>query len=94
MQVLTLSNPQINKALPRGGLISAVYLLGIRACGIHMCFMRKRNLQLSCKYKVEGLYIYPSVLFKNTLKNSIEIHKNFIEPNSKKFKNNFKNIQY
>jgi hypothetical protein len=35
-----------------------------------------------------------SVLFKNILKDSIEIHKNFIYPNNKKFKNNFKNIQY
>jgi hypothetical protein len=47
-----------------------------------------------CVYKVQELYIYPPVLFKNILKNSIEIHNNFIDLNNEKYKNNLKNIQY
>jgi hypothetical protein len=54
---------------------------------------QKRDF-IAVMQNMEGLYIYPPVLFKNTLKDSIEIHKTFIDPNSEKFKNNFKNIQY
>jgi hypothetical protein len=93
-QSMYITNSQIYKVLARRGLISAVYLFGIRACRVHVCLMQKRNIQLSSAHKVEGLYIYPPILFKNILKNSIKIHKNFIDLNSEKFKNNFKNIQY
>jgi hypothetical protein len=53
---------------------------------------QKENLQLSYVQKVEGLYIYLSVLFRHNLKNSIKIHRCFIDPNNEKFKNNLKNI--
>jgi hypothetical protein len=35
---------------------------------------------------VEGLNIYPLVLFKDALKDFIKIHKNFIDPNAKSLK--------
>jgi hypothetical protein len=76
-----------------------VFSRSIKGCPADLQGVMRGGLSLasgSCvqKVKVKGLYIYPSVLFKNTLKNYIQIHKNFIDQNSEKFKNNLKNIQY
>jgi hypothetical protein len=86
-----LINPQIYKLLSCVPL-SQPFIWGLSLRVSYMSHQKRDSYPVCKKWK--DFIFYLSVLFKNTLKNSIEIHKNFIEPNSEKFKNNFENIQY
>jgi hypothetical protein len=72
-----------------GGLSQPFICLGFEPIG-PVCLINKGIYSSSVCKKWKDYIFTRQYSFKNTLKNSIKIHKNFIDPNSEKFKNNFK----